>query len=185
MGIRAFTLLACVAFALPAAAETVYKYRNPDGTMTYSNRMLRNAELVETFEYNFPAAARPAPAGKPSNAGAAVDERMKAHLAALDRAWFEVQDATKALAGAEARLAAGDAPLDGESTSLGTAPAPVAPAVGGTGPATAPAAGGPMGTARGGGRNAEYFERQAMLELNVARARTRLDRALSNYNQLR
>lgn len=191
MGIRACALfkpgalLACLAFALPAAAETVYKYRNADGTMTYSNRLLRNAELVETFEYNFPRAARPAPSSRPSNAEAAADERMKRHLASLDKVWNEVQQATRALAAAEARLAAGDAPLAGEATGLASPPATVPPAVGGSAPAVPPAAGGPMGTTRGGGRNAEYFQRQAALEADVARARTRLDRALSDYNQLR
>lgn len=51
--------------------------------MTYSNRLLLNAELVETFEYSFPRAARPAPSSRPSNAEAAADERMKRHLASL------------------------------------------------------------------------------------------------------
>lgn len=182
MGIRACTWLACLALALPAAAETVYKYRGADGKMTYSNRLLRDAELIETFEYNFPAAARASSRGTASNADAAVDARMKTHLAALDKAWEEVQLATRSLAAAEARLAAGEAPLEGESTALASAPAPVAPAVGGAAP---PAAGGPMGTRRGGGRNAEYFERMARLEADVAKARTRLDKALREYNQLR
>ncbi len=185
MGIRAFSLLACLAFALPAAAETVYKYRNADGTMTYSNRLLRNAELIETFEYNFPRAARPAPGSRASNAAPVADERMKTHLAGLDRAWNEVQQATRSLAAAEARLAAGDAPRDSENTSLASAPVPAAPAVGGAAPAASPAVGGPMGTGRGGGRNAEYFQRQAVLEVDVAKARARLDRALSDYKQLR
>ena len=182
---RACAFLACLAFALPAAADTVYKYRNADGTMTYSNRLLRNAELIETFEYNFPAAVRAAPSSKPSKAEAVADERMKRHLASLDKAWNEVQQATRSLAAAEARLAAGDAPRDSENTSLASAPVPAAPAVGGAAPAASPAVGGPMGTGRGGGRNAEYFQRQAVLEADVAKARTRLDRALSDYNQLR
>jgi hypothetical protein len=42
-----------------------------------------------------------------------------------------------------------------------------------------------MGTRRGGGRNAEYAERMAELEADVRVARTRLDAALRNYNQLR
>ena len=216
MGIRACALfkpgvlLACLAFALPAAAETVYKYRAADGSVTYSNRLLRNAELIETFDYKIPAAARAAPRGALPQAGIDADNRMKAHLSALNKAWDEVQSATRALTAAEARLAAGDAPLESEGTSLagpvalapsevGGPQAPASPAVGGPQPPAAPlkgqtpaqahaaaqAVGGPMGTRRGGGRNADFFQRQAVLEADVAKARTRLDRALSDYNQLR
>ena len=180
------TLLACLAFALPAAAQTVYKYRGADGQMTYSNRLIPGAELIESFEYRFaPPVAPAASVGAASTSGAAVDGRMKTQLAALDKAWSEVQAATRALAAAEARLAAGEAPLDGESTALATAPVAAATAVGGAAPAAPPAAGGPMGTRRGGGRNAEYFERIGGLEADVAKARTRLDKALKDYNQLR
>ena len=185
MRIRACTLLACLAFALPVAAETVYKYRAADGKVTYSNRLQRGAELIETFEFNVPAASSPSPRSVSSPAEAEVDNRMKVRLSALDKAWSNVQGATKALENAEARLASGAAPLDNENTSLATAPAPVPPAAGGAAPGASPAVGGPMGTFRGGGRNAEYFQRQAVLEADVARARTKLDEALRDYNQLR
>jgi Domain of unknown function (DUF4124) len=209
MRIRACVLLSCL-FALTVDAETVYKYRAADGTVTYSNRQLRNAELIETFEYKIPAATPAAPRSAPPQAGIESDKRMKVHLSALNKAWDEVQSATRALAAAESRLAAGDAPLEPEGTSLGgpvaLAPseiggpqAPASPAAGGPQPpatpqkgqtqaqahAAAQAVGGPMGTRRGGGRNAEYFERRSVLEADVAKARTRLDRALSDYNQLR
>src|SRR6185436_13695733 len=169
MGNFAWIGLACLAFALPAAAETVYKYRNADGTVTYSNRLQHGAELIETFEYRFPAARAPSRNVAP-NAEVQVDNRMKAHLEALDKAWVNVQQATKALEAAEARQAAGEAPLEGESTSLAGAPDRVPPAVGGAAPPASKAAGGPMGRVRGGGRNAEYFQRQAVLEADVARA---------------
>ena len=186
MGNRVLPLLACLLLAFPAAAQTVYKYRAADGRMTYSNRLLPGAELIETFDYRFaaPAAANP----NAAKAGAAVDERMKIHLAALEKAWSEVQDATRALAAAEARLSEGVAPLEDEGRSLAgpLIPAPLKP-----GQTIAQAAadarqvGGPMGTRRGGGRNADYFDRMASLEADVKAARTRLDTALRSYNQLR
>jgi hypothetical protein len=205
---RAAALFICLLLASAAAAETVYKYRRADGQTTYSNRVLPGLELIETFEYRFTAAAAVDP--NAAKSGNEADARMKQHLSALDKAWSEVQNATKALAAAEARLTAGAGPLAGEEVSLGGpealspsdiggAQAPVPPAVGGAQPPAAPkpgetlaqaaaasrAVGGPMGTRRGGGRNAEYGERIAGLESDVQKARARLDAALNAYNQLR
>jgi len=194
MAIRAGFLIACLLLASAAAAETIYKYRAADGRTTYSNRLIPGAELIETFDYRFAAPAAAAPAE--AKAGAAADARMKAHLSALEKAWSEVQDATKALADAEARLSAGVGPLSGEGTALAGPSAPAPPAVGGPqgsaapvtgGPSSAasPAVGGPMGTRRGGGRNPEYAQRMAALEADVHAARVRLDTALRDYHQLR
>lgn len=63
--------------------------------MTYSNRVIPGLELVESFDYRFapPAAASVAVPPAASRSAAASDERMKKHLAALDRAWLEVQEA--------------------------------------------------------------------------------------------
>jgi len=179
-----------------AAAETIYKYRLPNGQMTYSNRLLRDAELIETFDYRFAPPA--APDRSAPKAAAKADANMKLHLARLDIAWSEVQAATRALAAAEARQAAGEAPLPGESGAFAGPPAaalpppeaggPQAPApqaVGGPAPAASPAVGGPMGTQRGGRRNGEYVERMARLDAEVFNARARLDAALKAYNQLR
>jgi hypothetical protein len=195
---RSRILLACLMIASAAAAaagaETVYKYRATDGTTTYSNRPVPNAELIEVIDYKF---ASPAARGAAAvNADAAGERRVREHLAALDRGWNEVQEATRALALAEARLAAGIAPREDEGAALGgpaipASPAvggpqaPVSPAVGGPQPAAAPAVGGPMGARRGGGRNAEYVNRVAAQEADVAVARARLDAAWRNYNQLR
>ena len=205
---RIVLLAACLLFAAPAAAQTIYKYRGADGKITYSNRLIPGAELVEAFQYKY---AAPAPReATTTKSAAASEERIKKHLAALETAWTEVQNATKALATAEAKLKEGIGPLGGEGTALGgsvtQAPvdiggpqAPGAPAVGGPQPPAAPApgqtaaeaaaasraVGGPMGTRRGGGRNAEYRERLAGLESDVRVARARLDAALRNYNQLR
>lgn len=199
---------ALLLLSFATAAQTIYKYRGADGKITYSNRLIPGAELVEAFQYKYAAPApRESTATKTDVAG---EERIKKHLAALESAWTEVQNATKALATAEAKLKEGIGPLDGEGTALGgsvtQAPAdvggpqaPSAPEVGGPQPPAAPApgqtvaeaaaasraVGGPMGTRRGGGRNAEYRDRLAGLESDVRVARERLDAALRNYNQLR
>ena len=196
MAFRASTLFVCLLLSSAAAAETVYKYRLANGQMTYSNRLIRGAELIETFDYKFAPPA--APDRSAPKAAAKADENIKLQLARLDKAWSEVQDATRALAAAEVRQAAGDAPLPGEAGALAGAPAAAlpppdaggpqasaSPAVGGPAPAASPAVGGPMGTQRGGGRNAEYFERKAVLDADVFKARARLDAALKAYNQLR
>jgi len=198
MGIRASTLLACLLLSSAAAAETVYKYRQADGQVTYSNRRIPNAELIETFDYKFPAARAPAAATGAAAQTASVDERMQAHIAALNRDWARLQDATRGLAAAEARLAEGLAPLEGENSSLAGPPAPAlapsevggpqapaSPAVGGPMARGSAAVGGPTGTLRGGGRNAEYLARMDRLETDVRQARIQLDLAQRRYNELR
>jgi hypothetical protein len=208
MKLHSTAVFACLLLAFPAAAQTIYKYRDADGKTTYSNRALRGATLEESFEYKFAAPAEPS--GVASTSSKNPDARMKEHLAALEAAWNEVQAATKALAAAELRLSEGVGPLEGESTALGgpvaLAPselggpqAAASPAMGGPQPPAAPApgqtaaqaaaasraVGGPMGTRRGGGRSAEYDTRMAALEANVVSARARLDAAQTRYNQLR
>jgi len=191
---RCHVLAVLLLLAPAVAAETIYKYRRADGQTIYSNRLLPGAELIESFEYKFAAPA--ATGGKAPKSGAAAEESIKKHLAALDKGWSEVQEASKALAAAEERLRAGVVLKEGEGQALAGPAAPASPEVGGPqasappaagGPsAAAPAAvGGPMGTRRGGGRNAEYSDRMAALEADVQAARTRLDTALRNYNQLR
>ncbi len=186
MAYRACSFLVLLLLASTAAAQTVYKYRAADGKTTYSNRLIPGAELIETFEYRFDAPAAPR-AARPdaSKADAAAEARINKHLAALDTAWREVQDATKALAVAEERLSAGVGPLEEEGRSLAGPAVPALPAAGGPRAAAPPAVGGPMGTRRGGGRNADYADRMADLEAEVRKARARLDAALRNYNDLR
>ena len=207
MNARILAFAACLLAAGAAAAETVYKYRRADGRVTYSNRLLPGLELIETFDakYAEPAAASPGATKSDTDA----DARIKKRLAAFEAAWTEVQEATKALNLAQARLDAGVGPLESEGTSLAGPPpvkpgdpippsvlvqvdpqiggpqAPAKPEMGGPSKATSPSVGGPMGTRRGGGRNAEYAERMASLEADVRTARERLDAALRNYNRLR
>ena len=194
MGTRTVVAIALLACALAAPAQTIYKYRSSDGRTVYSSERLPGQELIETFEYRFAPPA--APRSGAQQAERQAEERIRSHIDALNHAWAEVRDAEAALAQAEARQRAGVEPMEGEATTLAgpAQPAPPAvggpgkpapPAAGGPGPAAPPAVGGPMGTGRGGGRSAQFYERQAKLEADVADARARLERAIRRYNALR
>jgi len=183
-----------LALASSALADTIYKYRQPDGRVIFSNQPVPGATLVETID--FPASPpRPeGPSGKPLRE---EDERIRKNLAALDQAWQEVQDARVALAQAEDRLRAGGEPLESEPRQLagpsklpppavGGPQPPAPPAAGGAQPTAPPAVGGPMGSRHGGGgRSAEYLQRQAQVEADLRAAQERLDTALRQYNNLR
>ena len=178
-----------------AAGETIYKYRQADGRVIYSNQPISGAVLLEQFEYEPPAQVRIE--GDPERSRLDAEQRISKHLAALEQAWKEVQEARQALARAEERLHAEIGPVEDEPRQLAgnaDAPPPAAggpsspapPAVGGPQPPAPPAVGGPMGRRQGGGgRSPEYQERTATLEADVRAAQERLDAALRRYNALR
>jgi len=181
----------------PAAGETIYKYRQADGRVIYSNQPISGAVLLEQFEYE-PPPPRPARIeGDREQSRLDAEQRISKQLAALEQAWNEVQEARQALARAEERLRAEVEPKADEPRQLGGSadaapPAaggpqpPVPPAVGGPQKPAAPAVGGPMGGRQsGGGRSPEYEQRMAALEADVRTAQERLDAALRRYNALR
>ncbi len=175
-------IVAVLLLAAPAvAAETVYKYRRPDGRTVYSNQPLRGLELIETFDYAPPPRAEP-PSAAAARADAEGEARIKKYLADLQSAWDAVQAAHRALARAEERLRAGVEPQPGEREGVVSGAAP--PAVGGVPPAAPPAVGGPL-SGRRGRANPEYVARIEGLQAEVQEARKRLDEALRRYNQLR
>jgi hypothetical protein len=158
------TILACVTltFAAAASAQNIYRYVFPDGRVVYSDSPVPGAKLQGTVAPPPPVSPPPGAAerpGSPSGAskdqgGATPDDRF-ARFAAADR---EVQDATRALEDARARLAAGQEPLPGERT----------------------------GTAGGMSRlNDEYWARQQSLKDAVAAAQANLDRAVAARNAAR
>lgn len=187
--------VALLLLATAVAGETIYKYRQPDGRTVYSNRVLPGATLLETFEYEFsqPAGIQ----GDTEKRRLEAEERISAHLAALEQAWNEVQEARQALAAAEQRLRAGVEPLGDEPMQIvgpheraapteGGPQKPAPPAVGGPQKPAPPAVGGPLGTRHGGGgRSPAHEERMAALEADVKAAQERLDEALRRYNALR
>jgi hypothetical protein len=177
-------ILLLLVIALPIAvaeAETVYKYRRPDGRMIYSNKPEPGLELIETFEYKF---ADPPPARPGAAQGAAQDEaRITRRLDDLQAAWTAVQDARSELALAEERLRAGKVEQEGDRLGVVTGAAP--PAVGGVPRTGRPATGGTMRGATRSRSSPEYLARVEALEADVAAARARLDAALRRYNDLR
>lgn len=194
MRIRLAIAIALLACALPAAGQTIYKYRGSDGRTVYTSERLSGLELIETLEYRFPPPAAPQRGALESARQA--EERIRLHIEALNAAWAEVREAEGALAQAEARLRAGIELQDAEATSLAGPAQPAPPAVGGPAPPAPPAAGGPgaaapptvggpTGTRRGGGRAPAYTERLGKLETDVADAKARLERAIQRYNALR
>ncbi len=186
-------ILACAA-ANAAEPIYLYKYRGADGKTLYSNRPIAGAELIESFEYTPPAPSARRP--DTSKSDAAGEERIRKQQSGLEAAWVEVQQSGSALAEAEARLAAGVTPGEGEVRALGgpatPAPppaggpmAPAPPSAGGPMAPAPPSAGGPMGTRRGGGMRPEYRARIAALEAAVQAARLRNQQAWSRFNELR
>jgi hypothetical protein len=112
--------------ASAAAGETIYKYRQADGRVVYSNRPLSGAVLLEQFEYELPAPATIE--GDPEKSRLEAEQRIAGHLAALEQAWNEVQDARQALAQAEERLRTELEPTADEPRQLGGPAGAVPPA---------------------------------------------------------
>jgi hypothetical protein len=153
---RFAALLVLAALAVPAAAQTVYRYVTPDGRTIFSDQPVPGAKLQGTVAPPAPPSGAPAPAPvesrTPSPAQPAGDTRAQR----LREATQEVEAATQALAQARAQLEAGKEPLPGERT----------------------------GTAGGGSRlNDAYWARQATNEQAVAKAQARLDAANAARNR--
>ena len=177
---RILLAVACLAIASAAVGETIYKYQDKDGRTLYSNRPISGAKLIEAYEHE---ATTPPPHRYPTEREAKVDERIRQSLDALDQAWKEVQVSGKALAEAEARVAAGADAQGGESRGVAESGAP--PAVGGPAPAVPAAVGGRMSPGRGRAQSPEYLARVESLQAAVKAARERNEAAWRAYNQLR
>jgi hypothetical protein len=187
-------LVAGLLLVSSAAGETIYKHRQADGQVIYSNRPLTGVVLIEQFEYEPPPVRVEAP---PDNSRLEAEQRISKQLAALEQAWQDVQDARQALARAEARVRLGAEPKDDEVSQFvgggelappaaGGPQGPAPPAVGGPQPPASPAVGGPMGKRQGGGgRSADFHARALALEADLLAAQARFDAALRRYNALR
>ena len=157
-GLVALVLVLALALRL-AAAETVYKYRRPDGSTLYSDVPLRGAKLIGRFE--LVPVPPPAKAGltRPGRGAAQdADELARQRVQDLDASYAAIKAAEESLKEALERQQAGVEPLAGER----------------------------LGNVGGRSRlTPDYFERQRALAAEVDAARARLDEAYRQRNQLR
>lgn len=140
----------------PAGAETVYKYRMPDGRVIYSDKPVPGGRLEREVQPQPPIgpAIAPAPSAQPGN----VDKRIAARRDALERATRELEAANAALAEAQRHLEVGREPFPEEF----------------------------KGIAGGGSRlSEEYEQRQAANARAVAEAKARVERAEEELNRVR
>lgn len=148
-------LLMAAALPAPVGAE-IYRWADDSGRVHYGDRRAAPAALAEARpDLADDAEPNSRPAIEPPSA---VRDRVRARLAALEQAQSGIVDARKALERALEQRERGIEPLPGER----------------------------LGMAGGGSRLAPaYFERQAMLEEAVRRARAQLDAAQAAKNALR
>ncbi len=161
--VRATTRLVAavaLAFVTAAPAQTIYKYRTPDGKTVYSDRPVAGATLEEEFDR----APAPDPAAASAQEQAArarareVNDRAAERSRALDAVTAEIGAASAALERGRQTLEAGREPLEGER----------------------------IGTYGGRARLAdEYWARQAANEYAIAEAQARLERARRALIELR
>ncbi len=155
-------LIAAVALvcATAAPAQTIYKFRTPDGRIVYSDKPVAGATLEEEFDR----APAPDPAAVAAQEQAArarareVNERSAERSRALEAVTAEIAAATSALERGQQALEAGREPREGER----------------------------IGTFGGRARlSDEYWARQAANEYAVAEAQARLERARRALIELR
>ena len=157
-GLVALVLALAPAFA---AAETVYKYQRPDGSIVYSDVPLRGAKLIGRFVL---VPAPPVPrseSGRPAR-GAVTDpsEIARQRVQDLDAADAAIKAADQSLKEALERQQAGVEPQPGERLGI-------------------------VGVGRRSRLTPDYFERQRTLAAEVDAARARLEEAYRQRNQLR
>jgi len=155
--IKGIVALALALAPLASAADTVYKYRRPDGSVVYSDTPLRDARLIGRYQL----VAEP-PAGAAEGAAprrsADADEQARLRSQSLEAADSRIKAAELALKDAQDRQQAGVEPLEGERIA---------------------------NAQRGSRFRTEYFARQKQLADAVENARSELEEAYRLRNELR
>jgi hypothetical protein len=105
--------LLLVAAPALAAAETIFKYRRPDGRIVYSDSTVKGAKRIGVLD--LPAPPPAAPRSEPPRFSSEVAVTRRADLAAADA---EIREATLALRNAEERQKQGVEPLPGERLGM-------------------------------------------------------------------
>lgn len=108
------------ALALPAEAQTIYKFVRPDGRVVYSDRPVPGARLEEELERapQPDAAAAAAARARQEQRAKALNEAATQRAKSLDQAEGDLREWSRRLDEARARLEAGREPLPGERTGV-------------------------------------------------------------------
>jgi flagellar motility protein MotE (MotC chaperone) len=112
-------VIAVASVVTPAAAQSIYKYVQPDGRVVYSDKPVPGARLEEELQRVPP----PTPVEEPDAARArreanarALNESAAQRTQTLDEATNDLRVWTARLAQAQAALEAGREPREGERT---------------------------------------------------------------------
>jgi hypothetical protein len=108
------------ALALPAEAQSIFKYVRPDGSVVYSDKPVPGARLEEEMQrapQPDPAAAAAARARQEQRAKA-LNEAAAQRAKSIDQAENDLREWTRRLDEARLRLDAGREPLPGERTGV-------------------------------------------------------------------
>jgi len=155
--IKGLVALAAALAPLACAADMVYKYRRPDGSVVYSDTPLQGARLIGRYQL-VPQPPAAAPEGAAPRRSADPDEQARLRSRALEAVDVRIKAAEQALNDAQERQQAGVEPLEGER----------------------------IGNAQRGSRlRPEYFARQKQLADDVESARSDLEEAYRLRNELR
>jgi len=153
--IKGLVALAAALAPLACAADTVYKYRRPDGSVVYSDTPLQGARLIGRYEL-VPQPPGGTQGGEPGGGG--PDEQARLRSQSLEAVYARIRAAELALKGAQERQQAGVEPLEGERIA---------------------------NAQRGSRFRPEYFARQKQLADDVEKAQQELDEAYRQRNELR
>jgi hypothetical protein len=110
--IKGIVALLLVAAPALAAAETIFKYRRPDGRIVYSDSTVKGAKRIGVLDLPVPPPSVPRSEPRFSSEVAVT---RRADLAAADA---EIREATLALRNAEERQTQGVEPLPGERLGM-------------------------------------------------------------------
>ena len=157
-------ILACLLCAGVAAQTKIYKVRQPDGTILFTDQPPPGAQIISETEAPSspeppaPAAKKDGQAGTLQQRAARSDAQLRERSAQIDKAFADVQTAERELENAKQQLEQGRTPLPGEM----------------------------LATARGGVRaGPAYQERIVKLEQAVVAAEQKLTKAREELNAVR
>jgi hypothetical protein len=167
--------LAAVLAAAPVFAETIYKYVDGEGRVTYSSVPVANVQPEKRLALDSATNVVKPPPAISGNGQSQRLREMQARRENREQARDEVVLAQQALDAAEAALIAGQEPLPGERTG-----ACVANRGSGASCMTLNSAGMAVQGNFTSRFDEDYFQRIARLEAEVEKARVRMQQALAN-----